>query len=46
MLFKDCGEGHNVTFFYRDVNENTIIVRKTVLDFMAFLIQHIPPVQF
>ena len=36
----------NVTFFYSDNNKNKVIVKKSVLDFISLLIQHIPPNQF
>ena len=36
----------HITFFYKDAYGNNILVRKSVRNFIACLIQHIPPKQF
>ena len=35
-----------VTFFYKDSHKSKVLVRKSVRNFIACLIQHIPPKQF
>ena len=35
-----------ITFFYRDNQDGEIIITKSITDFIASLIQHIPPKQF
>jgi len=36
----------NITFYYNDFQQQRVFVRKSIIDFIASLIQHIPPEQF
>lgn len=40
-----CNKG-SITFFYRNNRKDKIIVKKSLLDFISSIIQHIPPEQF
>ena len=35
-----------VTFFYKDDHKSKILIRKSIMNFVACIIQHIPPKQF